>query len=150
DGLASPGTDITFFDWPVGRERRGSNSVVRTGFRVDNASTLAWWEKRFASLNVTHGKIAERDGRATLDFEDAEGQRLSLVVDSKRDGIHPWDKSPVPSEHQIRGLGPITMSVPDVKPTDAVLTKVMNMQRTRSYNVGGDGTTEPRREVHVY
>ena len=22
DGLASPGTDITFFDWPVGRERR--------------------------------------------------------------------------------------------------------------------------------
>ena len=24
DGLGSPGTDITFFDWPVGRERRGT------------------------------------------------------------------------------------------------------------------------------
>ena len=25
DGLASPGTDITFFDWPVARERRGTH-----------------------------------------------------------------------------------------------------------------------------
>ena len=24
DGKASPGTDITFFDWPVARERRGT------------------------------------------------------------------------------------------------------------------------------
>src|SRR5690348_6133633 len=34
DGLAAPGTDITFFDWPVPRERRGTNSIVRTGLRV--------------------------------------------------------------------------------------------------------------------
>src|SRR5215207_5345997 len=24
DGLASPGSDLTFFDWPVGREQRAS------------------------------------------------------------------------------------------------------------------------------
>ena len=24
DGLASPGSDVTFFDWPVGREQRGT------------------------------------------------------------------------------------------------------------------------------
>ena len=34
DGVGSPGTDITFFDWPVGKERRGTHSVTRTGFRV--------------------------------------------------------------------------------------------------------------------
>ena len=34
DGLASPGTDITFFDWPAPRERRGSNSITRTHLRV--------------------------------------------------------------------------------------------------------------------
>src|SRR5437763_5869820 len=67
DGLASPGTDITFFDWPVGRERRGSHSIVRTGFRVGGVASLPWWEKRFDSLGVTHGKTVERDGRATLD-----------------------------------------------------------------------------------
>ena len=34
DGLARPGTDLTFFDWPVERERRGTHSIVRTGLRV--------------------------------------------------------------------------------------------------------------------
>ena len=34
DGLASPGTDLTFFDWPVERERRGTHSIVRTALRV--------------------------------------------------------------------------------------------------------------------
>ena len=27
DALASPGTDLTFFDWPVARERRGSRTA---------------------------------------------------------------------------------------------------------------------------
>ena len=34
DGQASPGSDMTFFDWPVERERRGTHSIVRTGLRV--------------------------------------------------------------------------------------------------------------------
>ena len=32
--------------------------------------------------------------------------------------------SPVPAEHQIRGLGPITLSVPELAPTERVLTAV--------------------------
>ncbi|HEY1108585.1 MAG TPA: VOC family protein, partial [Opitutaceae bacterium] len=62
DGLASPGTDITFFDWPAPRERRGTRSVVRTGLRVALGS-LGWWEKRFAELNVVHSRVVTRDGR---------------------------------------------------------------------------------------
>lgn len=150
DGLASPGTDITFFDWPVGRERRGTRSVVRTGLRVGDAASLAWWEKRFDSLAVAHGKIAQRDGRATLDFEDFEGQRLSLVVDETHAAAHPWEKSPVPAEHQIRGLGPITISVPDLRPTDTILTKVMNMRRIREYTAATDGVAGVQRDVHIY
>ena len=60
--------------------------------------------------------MAERDGRLTLDFEDPEGQRLALVDDGGRgDASTPWDRSPVPAEHQIRGLGPIVMSVPRLR-----------------------------------
>ncbi|RUW86822.1 ring-cleaving dioxygenase, partial [Mesorhizobium sp. M8A.F.Ca.ET.023.01.1.1] len=33
DGEATPGTDLTFFDWPVGRERRGTHSIARTSLR---------------------------------------------------------------------------------------------------------------------
>ncbi len=126
DGAGSPGTDITFFDWPVGRERRGSHSVTRTGLRVAGEAALAWWRTRFADLGVRHEKIIEEAGRPTLAFEDPEGQRLALVADGSG-AAHPWDQSPVPAEHQIRGLGPITMSVADPGPTDIVLTKLMNM-----------------------
>ena len=150
DGLASPGSDITFFDWPVGRERRGTNSIVRTGLRVGSAPSLAWWQKRFESLGVVHGKLLERDGRGTLDFDDFEGQRLSLVVDETRGPAHPWEKSPVPAEHQIRGLGPITISVPELRRTDAVLTKVMNLRRVREYAMATDGIVGAQRDVHVY
>ena len=43
---------------------------------------------------------------------------------------HPWERSPVPMEHQILGLGPVTLSVPRLAPTEAVLTGVMNFRRT--------------------
>ncbi|HWH70677.1 MAG TPA: VOC family protein, partial [Candidatus Sulfotelmatobacter sp.] len=102
DGEGSPGTDITFFDWPAKRERRGTDSIVRTGFRVASADALNYWAKRLEDLGVPHGKVLERNGRAMLDLEDPEGQRLSLAVDDGRWTPHPWEKSPVPAEYQIR------------------------------------------------
>ena len=30
NGAGSAGSDLTFFDWPVGRERRGTRSISRT------------------------------------------------------------------------------------------------------------------------
>jgi glyoxalase family protein len=146
DGVAAPGTDLTFFDFPVERERRGTRSITRTGLRVAGEATLAWWANRFADLKIAHGQIAERDGRLTLDFEDFEGQRLSLVDDRGVGAAHPWERSPVPPEHQIRGLGPITISVPDLKPTDSVLTRVMEMKSVRTYATPG----EAKSTTHVY
>jgi glyoxalase family protein len=146
DGLASPGTDITFFDWPVGPERRGTHAIARTALRVAGPEALEWWRERLGAHGTVRAEIAERDGRLTLDLEDPEGQRLSLVADGGAGEAHPWARSPVPSEHQIRGLGPITLSVPELRPTDAVLTAVMNMRPVRTYpHPEGRNHT-----VHVY
>ena len=151
DGVGSPGTDITFFDWPVGREARGTHSVTRTGFRVANEESLTWWQHRLTMLGVKHEPITEQAGWQTLRFEDHEGQRLALVADNE--GVaHTWSESPVPAEHQIRGLGPITMSVPDIRHTDMVLTKLMNMVPTGTfagthvYKMGAAGAVG---ELHV-
>jgi glyoxalase family protein len=163
DGRGSPGTDVTFFDWPAPKERRGTNSIVRTGLRVADADSLNYWSQRLAERGVAHGDVVVRDGRPTLDLEDPEGQRLSLVVDDGQWTPHPWEKSPVPAEHQVRGLGPITISVPDIGPTDAVLTRLMEMRRVREYraksSTGGDaaftvyvyemGGGGPAAELHV-
>jgi glyoxalase family protein len=159
DGVASPGSDITFFDFPTLPEKRGNNTVTRTGLRVTGEASLRWWHERLTKAAVVVGDIAERDGRLTLDFEDPEGERLALVDDGGKGSGNIWAKSPVPAKHQIRGLGPIVMTVPELKPTDLVLTHVMNMKplrdyahpdsnrdRVRVYGMNGEG---PGAELHV-
>jgi glyoxalase family protein len=144
DKNATPGSDLTFFDWAVPRERRGTHAIIRTALRVTGEASLAWWSERLKGHGVAQAPIGERDGRLTLDFEDPEGQRLALIDDGGAGASYPWERSPVPSEHQIRGLGPITMSVPDLSPTDAILTRVTEMRRVREYRLAAGSA------VHVY
>jgi glyoxalase family protein len=156
DGLASPGSDLTFFDWPVGRERRGTHSITQTALRVNGQKTLEWWKSRLDGMGIANAGIIERDGRLVLDFEDPEGQRLSFVDDGGRGEGHPWERSPVPAEHQIRGLGPIRISVPKIERTARVLTEAMDMRAVREYRVGESavhvfemGEGGPAAELHV-
>ena len=157
DGEASPGSDLTFFDWPAPPETRGTNSIVRTALRVAGRDTLAWWAERLGAAGVTAGEAAELDGRACLDFEDPEGQRLRLVDDGGEGASHVWAKSAVPAARQVRGLGPITISVPQLEPTHAVLRDVLGMRPVRRYadHDGVDtavyamGAGGPAAELHV-
>ena len=146
DAVGTPGHDLTFFDWPVPPEQRGTRSVVRTGLRVPAAS-LPFWAERLAEAGVAAEPVEEVDGRATLRFEDPEGQRLLLLDDGGAgDAPTPWDGSPVPTEHQIRGLGPIVMSVPSLENTDLVLRTVLEMRPVRTYPL----SDRPSDTVHVY
>jgi glyoxalase family protein len=108
---------------------------------------LRWWAERLQQEGVPSPGLGKRDGRATLDFEDPEGQRLSFVDDGGAGPSHPWPSSPVPEEHQIRGLGPITISVPELEPTDAVLTHVLQMRRVREHTLA---MAAGEHRVHVY
>jgi len=146
DGRATPGSDLTFFDWPVPREHRGTHAITRTGLRVASEASLLWWQERLREEGVAAGEIHQVDGRARLDFEDPEGQRLALVDDGGAGDAPPWEKSPVPREHQVRGLGPIVMSVPDLKPTALVLEHVLAMREERHYA----HPESPRDSVHVF
>jgi glyoxalase family protein len=146
DAVGTPGSDLTFFDWPVPRERRGTRSIIRTHLRVNGAQALGWWKNRFVELGIAAGDIEERDGRLTLDFEDPEGQRLALIDDHGAGESHPWKESPVPADNQIRGLGPIRLSVPVLAPTDALLRQALNMRPIREYAL----PENPKHLVHVY
>ncbi len=153
DAVGTPGTDLTFFDWPVPREGRGTHAVVRTGLRVADEEALAWWDDhlRKAGLPLAPER-RESGGRPTLLFEDPEGQRLSLVVDGGTgDEPVPWEASPVPAAHQIRGLGPITLSVRHPGPTAEVLEGVLGMRREEVFrspdSVGSGRTVQVERWV---
>jgi glyoxalase family protein len=158
DGNANPGTDLTFFDFPAAPERRGTNSISRTGLRVAGEKSLGYWRDRLKKAGGHLGEVTEVDGRLTLPFEDGEGQRLVLVDDGGAGSASPWERSVVPAEHQIRGLGPIVLNVPDLARTAQVLTGVMNMRHARDYaapdasaqiHVFAMGEGGPAAELHV-
>src|SRR5437763_2840397 len=133
DGKANPGTDLTFFDFPAAPEQRGTNSISRTGLRVAGEKTLGYWRDRLKQAGAVARDVVEVDGRLTLPFEDGEGQRLGLVDDGGAGTASPWERSPVPAQHQIRGLGPIVLNGQDFKGTETVLTSVLNMRPVRDY-----------------
>ena len=137
DAKASPGTDITFFDWPTEREVRGARTVTRTAFRVSGERTLGFWRDRLRAQRIASSDVTEIDGRLMLTFDDFEGQRLALLDDGGKGAASAWDRSPVSAEHQIRGLGPITLTVPELARTARVLTGVMNMRQVREYAADG-------------
>ena len=160
DAKGSPGTDLTFFDFgDIMRQRHGNNSISRTGLRVRGVDTLRWWLGRFDELQVRHSDILERDRYALIDFEDQEGQPLSLVADPGSKPGETWEKSPVPSEHQITGLGPVTLTVPRLQGTHEILSEVLGMRSVRKYvrketgefavHVYEMGNGGPAGEVHV-
>jgi glyoxalase family protein len=156
DGKANPGTDLTFFDFPAAPERRGSNSISRTGLRVAGEASLGYWRDRLKQAGGVTGDIVEVDGRLTLPFEDGEGQRLVLVDDGGAGTASPWERSAVPAEHQIRGLGPIVLTVRNLAAIERVLVSAMNMRRVRDYAAHGAhihvfemGEGGPAAELHV-
>ena len=156
DGKANPGTDLTFFDFPAAPERRGANSISRTGLRISGEKTLFYWRDRLKQAGGVIGDVVEVDGRLTLPFEDGEGQRLVLVDDGGQGSAAPWERSAVPAEHQIRGLGPIVLTVRDLAAIERVLVGAMNMRRMRDYAAHGAhihvfamGEGGPAAELHV-
>jgi len=159
DGRGSPGSDLTFFDWPMAvPERRGAGAAARTGLRVSGGEeALAWWRERLIEAGAAVLEAASLDGRLTLPFEDPEGQRLALVDDGATGDAHPWEQSPVPLARQIRGLGPVALSVRHAEPTLAMLVELLGMERARSYRLASGHQVEvvkahgegPGTEVHV-
>jgi glyoxalase family protein len=145
DGKANPGTDLTFFDFPAAPEQRGTNSISRTGLRVAGESSLGYWRDRLKKAGGPVGDVVEVGGRLTLPFEDHEGQRLVLVDDGGAGPASPWERSAVPAEHQIRGLGPIVLNVHHLARTAFVLTEVMNMRGLRDY-----AAPDAKAQIHVF
>jgi glyoxalase family protein len=147
DGKGSPGSDMTVFDMRFAApEYRGNNSISLTSFRVAGAGAFAYWSRRLAELGVEHTGINERDGRLVLDFDDPVGTQLSLVDDADVGESFPWEDSGVPTQHQLRGLGHITITVPTLAPTERFLVDALGLRAERRYPVADS----PRFSTHVY
>ncbi len=114
DKTGSPGTELSFFEIPaVGRTYRGTNAITRIGLLVPSEESLQYWKVRLKEFGVFHGDITTYANRPALKFEDPEGLRLVLLVSNGEKVKHweVWEKSEVPAEHQIQGMGSVEMTV---------------------------------------
>jgi glyoxalase family protein len=134
DGIGTPGTDLTFFPWPdMGPGRLGTGLIVEVPFAIPKGS-LKYWRARFDKLGVKYGDIETRFGETTLSFKDPHNFPLALVeTDDPREFV-PWEKSPVPAEHQLRGIHCVRLWEGQLAPTAKLLTESMGFTLSGSEN----------------
>ncbi len=159
DKLGTPGTDMTFFDWPqTPPDRRGTDSIVTTLLRVSGRAALEYWLARLDEHHVRHGSLETIAGRDLLRLEDGEGQRLALVEDQGGpfEG-QVWDGADVPAGFAVRGFSSITLSTPRLTMLSPILTDVLGFSEVSRaanaeqetiviYAMDGGG---PGKEVYV-
>jgi len=146
DGVGSPGTDLTFFPWPdLPKARPRVGQIVEVPFAGPPGS-LAYWQERLADHDVPTQEVETRFGENTLPFEDPHGLRLALVETDDDREFTPWTHSPVPEEHQVRGMHAVRMWQHELGPTETLLTDVMGFEKVgeddgwHRYGVEGGGS----------
>lgn len=141
DQKGSPGTDLTFFEFPGTQPaRRGTNSISRVSLRVPSDRSLDFWTRRFDELHVVHQEITMLFGHKTLEFEDFDGAPLRFVSDEKNKGVFggtPWANGPIPVEHAIYGLGTVTLTVSRL---ELIRTFLKNVLQFREVARAGEDT----------
>jgi glyoxalase family protein len=100
DEQGSPGSDLTFFEFPgAPRGRAGDGMVHRIGWRVGSTDALDFWAQRLRGA----GHESDRDGER-LRFRDFEGLEHELVVVETPDEALIANHPEVPRELALQGF----------------------------------------------
>jgi glyoxalase family protein len=122
DADGTPGTDLTFFPWPqMPPAQLGIGMSTEVSFAVA-PSSIAYWQDRLDRHGIRAEALVERFGETVLPFADPHGLRLALVATDSPISTVPWPGSPVPSEHQLRGMHSVRLWERALAPTAAFLT----------------------------
>jgi glyoxalase family protein len=100
DEEGSPGSDITFFEYPgAQRGRAGAGMVHTVEWRLGSSEAVDFWERRLAG---EAGVVGRDDGGLT--FEDPEGLRHRLAVVETEDAPLIAEHPEIPAELALQGF----------------------------------------------
>ncbi len=129
DREGTPGTNITFFPWGEhGRSGQFGDGQTRTTTYFIPEGSLDYWRDRLESHDIDVDGPIERFGETVVTFDDPDGITLALVATDDAPNGQPWDESPVPPGHQLRGFHSVTLAVGDIEPTADVLTDALGYE----------------------
>jgi glyoxalase family protein len=136
DEKGSPGSDITFFEYPGARRgRAGAGMVHRIVWRVASEEALNFWEER---LRGEGAPVSRENGR--LRFSDPEELGLELVVGDSSDEPLVADHPEVPAEVALQGFDAVRTYSADPEASRTFLEQSLN------FAAKGDTTFESRGE----
>jgi glyoxalase family protein len=120
DHEGSPGTSMTYFAYPNGRQgETGTGQATTVQFAIP-PDAVEYWTGRLADADVDHDPPRERFGKRVVPFEDPDGVALELVADDDAPPVRP-PEGPVPEAHAIRGFFGVTLSLSGTETTAALL-----------------------------
>lgn len=119
DEQGSPGSDITFFEYPGAEPGRAGAGMIHTVvWRVGSPEALDFWEARLARA----GAAPERDGE-TLHFRDPEGLAHELRVERVPDEPLVADHPEIPRELALQGFAGVRAYARDPERSRAFLER---------------------------
>ncbi len=122
DEAASPGADITFFEYPGAVPgRAGAGMVHRIVWRLASAQALDFWADRLKARGVTF----ERDD-ASIRFSDFEGLGHQLIVNQTPDQPLIADHPEIPSDMALQGFDGVRAYSQAPELTAALLERLMS------------------------
>ena len=136
DAEGHPGTDLTFFPWSqLAPSRDGYGLSTEVSLAVPPGS-LNFWSDRLKRHGVQIFEVETRFGESVLPLVDPHGLRLSLTENADSPGrpFTPWERSPIPVEHQIRGLESARMVERDLEETASFLVGALGFHKIGEEN----------------
>ena len=131
DAEGRPGTDLTFFPWShLAPPRRGHGLAVEVALEVP-AGSLTFWGARLEQYGARIAALETRFGARVLPVTDPHGLALTLVESAagRERPFTPWEHSPVPADHQVRGLHGARLWERDETVTIEFLTGTLGFER---------------------
>ena len=146
DEEGSPGSDITFFEYPGARRgRAGAGMIHSVGFRVGSEDALDFWERRLADQGVDVSRAAGR-----LAIEDPEGLRLELSAEPADDGPLVAEHPEIPAEHALQGFGSVRAFAGQPEASQSFLESALGFQPAGDGQARWEVRGETRGGVYVF
>jgi glyoxalase family protein len=129
DAEGRPGSDLTFFPWAhLARPRMGHGLAHEVALEVP-AESVDYWGTRLQHYGARIETREMRFGDDTIALVDPHGLQLRLVARAAGRRFTPWDASPVPADHQVRGLFGARIWERDASVTASFLTGVLGFEQ---------------------
>ena len=127
DEEGSPGSDITFFEYPGARRgQAGDGMIHRIDWRIGSADALDFWEERLTAESAAVERFEER-----LELEDPEGLRHALRVVETGDRPLIAEHPEIPGELALQGFDGVRVYASDPDRSRGTLEQTLGLTSLR-------------------